>query len=188
MSIIRMNYKNGGIDMNKFKKCLSLLLCFALVLSMLTANIITVSANETQTVHLLENGGFEQADEYGFPLNWDSDGKNLIPKGDFESGDLSAGYAMDGTTRVNYTNGSSNGEEVSVEPNGTNEPEGIGKYSLKIQWTQANKWGAAQVKNDNGLLPFAYGSEYVARATVKAGDNSHFSQLLTDSSSSSLKM
>ena len=174
MSIIRMNYKNGGIDMNKFKKCLSLLLCFALVLSMLTANIITVSANETQTVHLLENGGFEQADEYGFPLNWDSDGKNLIPKGDFESGDLSAGYAMNGTTRVNYTNGSNYGEVVSVEPNGTNKPDGIGNYSLKIQWTQADKWGAAQVRNDYGLLPFAYGSEYVARATVKAGDNTHF--------------
>jgi len=158
--------------MNSIRKIISMILCVSLLFTMAVANVTVVFA-DTQTVELVSNGGFEQADKYGFPLNWDSDGKNIIPKGDFESNSLSAGFALDGTTAVNYNRAGGGDSTVTVVSNGSDKPIDGGNYALKITWN-AVKWGGAQVRNDNGLLPFAYGSDYIARATVKAGDNTHF--------------
>ena len=157
--------------MKTTKRLLALFVCITVLCTMCTAFPVYA---QTETVELLLNGGFEQADEYGFPLYWDSEGKNLIPKGDFEGNNLSAGYALDGKTAVNYNTAGGGESAVSVVSNGADAPETVGNYSLKIQWKTA-KWGGSQVRNDTyGLVPVALGSEYTARAMVKAGDNTHF--------------
>ena len=90
-------------------------------------------ASDAQTTELLANGGFEQADKYGFPLNWDSDGKNIIPNSDWESNSLSAGFAFDGTTAVKWGRAGGGDSTVTVVSNGSDKPEGIGNYALKVK-------------------------------------------------------
>ena len=145
-----------------------------MLMTMMVTSVTTAMASDTQTTELLANGGFEEADNYGFPLGWDSDGKNIMPNSDWESNSLSAGFALDGTTAVKWGRAGGGDATVAVVSNGTDKPEEIGNYSLKVTWNSV-RWGGAAVRNDNGLIPFAYGSDYIARATVKAGDNSHFS-------------
>ena len=120
----------------------------------------------------LSNSGFETVDKYDFPTDWESDGKNLVANGDFETGDLSAGKNLAGTKAVSYkATGYASGVEIAEN---INAPAELGKYSIKINWKDT-KWGAAVVQDDNdGVMPIAYNSEYIARADVKAGKNTDF--------------
>ena len=120
----------------------------------------------------LLNSGFEAVDKYDFPTDWESDGKNLVVNGDFETGNLSAGKNLSGTKAVSYkATGNTSGVEIAENENA---PAELGKYSIKINWKD-KKWGGAVVQDDNdGVMPIAYNSEYIARADVKAGKNTDF--------------
>ena len=123
--------------------------------------------------NILENPGFEMADSCGFPIGWESDGKNLIPNGDFEGNSLSSGYNLANNKAMKYTK-AGGAEKVEVCEN-KDAPSVLGAYSLKATWGEELKWGGAHVQDDTyGLIPLSYGSSYIMRAFVKSGDNSHF--------------
>ena len=74
----------------------------------------------------LTNPGFESVDKNSFPTGWDSDGKNLVPNGDFESGSLAAGRNLTDTADVKYVR-VGNATGISLVKN-ENENEEVGNH------------------------------------------------------------
>lgn len=125
--------------------------------------------------NILVNGGFEDYDDKGFPVNWDSAGKNLLVNGDFENASTDCGIDAAGNGALRYTNfGGVAKDGLSVADNSESDYNRYGMYSLRMQWSKV-QWGGAGLQNDtDGILKLSYGNDYILRASVKAENEDDF--------------
>ena len=116
----------------------------------------------------ISNGDFELADTDGFPVGWDSAGKNLLPEGDFESGGLEAGNNWSGDSTAKWGQvGAYSG--VTAAPAGAPETDANGSYIAKMARTEATAWGGMGIHLDNtGIFPVAYGASYILKGDYRA--------------------
>ncbi len=84
---------------------------------------LTLTAAQTEQVNLFTNGGFEEADDAGFPTGWTSDGQNLMVNGGFEDGKTSDWQTRTGWMTIGAT-------QKGAEPDYVRSGEQAGKGTM----------------------------------------------------------